>query len=215
MGLLLLKRLFLDWNLNKYKSILFILVQYPINLSFTLTFLKKKEKLPNNNAPTVGYTEQDNVHHALHTMSLTNKNRWLAQYSRPGCLELVGVPRSVSVGGLQKQVLKIFEKVGRLIEGSNMEACNQLNAKNDRVAVKFFLEFFLRKCTLCQKKFEKYGYAELSWRTILHLLSDVYVLTVTCGQNLSVFLTRIELGSTPKMKISKNSLPLARAVNDC
>ena len=107
--------------------------------------------MPNNNASTVGYTEHDNVHHALHTMSLTNKNRWLAQYSGPGCLELVGVPRSVSVGGLQKQVLKIFEKVGRLIEGSNMEACNQLNARNDRVAVKFFPEFFLRN-VLCAKK---------------------------------------------------------------
>ena len=56
----------------------------------------------------------------------------------------------------------------------------------------------------------------VSWKRILHLLSEVYVHTMTlCGQTLCVFITRTELGGTPKMKISKNSLPLARVdVND-
>ena len=47
-----------------------------------------------------------------------------AQYSRRECLELVGVSRSVSDGDLKEKVLKIFKKVGCLIEENNIEACH-------------------------------------------------------------------------------------------
>ena len=40
-----------------------------------------------------------------------------AQYSRRECLELVGVPGSVSDGDLEGNVLKVFEKVGCPVEG--------------------------------------------------------------------------------------------------
>ena len=50
-----------------------------------------------------------------------------AQYSRRECLELVGVPRSVSDGHLEKKVLKIFEKVGCPVEGNNIETCHRIS----------------------------------------------------------------------------------------
>ena len=52
-----------------------------------------------------------------------------AQYSRRECLELVGVPRSVSDGDSEEIVLKIFEKVGCPIEGNNIEACDRIRKK--------------------------------------------------------------------------------------
>ena len=60
-----------------------------------------------------------------------------AQYSRRECLELVGVPRSVSDGDLEEKVLKIFEKVGCPIEGNNIEACHRISKKKERIIVKF------------------------------------------------------------------------------
>ena len=54
-----------------------------------------------------------------------------AQYSRRECLDLVGVPHSVSDGGLEKKVLKRFEKVGCLIKGNNIEACHQIRKKKN------------------------------------------------------------------------------------
>ena len=50
-----------------------------------------------------------------------------AQYSRRECLELVGVPRSVSDGDLEEKVLKISEKVDCPIEGNNIEACHRIS----------------------------------------------------------------------------------------
>ena len=52
-----------------------------------------------------------------------------AQYSRRECLELVSVPRSVSDGDLEENVLKIFEKVGCSIEENNIEACHWTSKK--------------------------------------------------------------------------------------
>ena len=52
-----------------------------------------------------------------------------AQYSRLECSEVVGLPRSVSDGDLEKKVLKIFEKVGCPIKGNNIEACYRISKK--------------------------------------------------------------------------------------
>ena len=53
------------------------------------------------------------------------------QYSRRECLELVGVPRSVSDGDLEEKDLKIFEKVGCLAEGNNIENYHRISKKNE------------------------------------------------------------------------------------
>ena len=60
-----------------------------------------------------------------------------AQFYKRECLELVGVPRSVSDENLEEKVLKIFEKVGCPIEGNNIEACHRISKKNGRIIVKF------------------------------------------------------------------------------
>ena len=60
-----------------------------------------------------------------------------AQFYRRECLELVGVPRSVSDENLEEKVLEIFEKVGCPIEGNNIEACHRISKKNGRIIVKF------------------------------------------------------------------------------
>ena len=52
-----------------------------------------------------------------------------AQYPRRKCLELMGVPRSVSDGNLEEKFLKIFENVGCPIEGNNIEACHRISKK--------------------------------------------------------------------------------------
>ena len=52
-----------------------------------------------------------------------------AQYSRCACLELVGVPGSVSDRDSEEKVLKIFEKVSCPVEGNNIEACHQTSKK--------------------------------------------------------------------------------------
>ena len=59
-----------------------------------------------------------------------------AQYSRRECLELVGVPHSVSDGDFEEKVLKIFDKVGCSIKGNNIEACHRMSKKTGRI-VKF------------------------------------------------------------------------------
>ena len=50
-----------------------------------------------------------------------------SRYSRHEFLDLVGVPRSISDGDLEDKVLKIFEKVGCPIEGSNIEDCHRIS----------------------------------------------------------------------------------------
>ena len=52
-----------------------------------------------------------------------------AQYSRRDCLELMGIPGSVSDGDLVEKVLKIFEKVSCPVEGNNIEACHRVQKK--------------------------------------------------------------------------------------
>ena len=61
-----------------------------------------------------------------------------AQYSRSECLELGGVPCSVSDGEFGGKVLKIFEKADCPIEENNIEDCHEkskiLNSKLNSTA---------------------------------------------------------------------------------
>ena len=118
-----------------------------------------------------------------------------AQYSRRECLELVGVPRSVSDGDLEEKVLKIFEKVGCPIEGNNKDCQNILNAKKE-----------LRKLDMKEIGFPEDNpifvnqslctYYRVLWSKAkrLHSLKRISSFYVSEG--------------TVKIKISENSLPL-------
>ena len=60
-----------------------------------------------------------------------------AQYLRRECLEIVGIPRSVDDISLEEKVIQVFEKVGCKIDSSNIEACDLITKRNDRVIVMF------------------------------------------------------------------------------
>ena len=59
-----------------------------------------------------------------------------AQYSRRECLEIVGIPPSVSHEDLENKVIDIFSKVGCNVANENIEACHRINQKSDRTIVK-------------------------------------------------------------------------------
>ena len=48
------------------------------------------------------------------------------QYSRPECLEITGVPGSVSNDDLEETTIKIFDKLDVAIDPSNIEDCHWL-----------------------------------------------------------------------------------------
>ena len=62
-----------------------------------------------------------------------------AQHSRRDCVGLVGVPRNNSKGDLEEKVLKIFENVGCHIEENNIEPCQCISKKNEKIIVKLSL----------------------------------------------------------------------------
>ena len=60
-----------------------------------------------------------------------------AQYSRRECLEIVGIPSSVSHQDLEQKDLDIFSKVGCTVANENIEACHRINQRSDRAIIKF------------------------------------------------------------------------------
>ena len=60
------------------------------------------------------------------------------QYSRRECLEITGVPDSVSNDHLEETTIKIFDKLDVAIDPSNMEFCHWLKSNGpDKVIIKF------------------------------------------------------------------------------
>ena len=67
----------------------------------------------------------------------TERQCWAnAQYSRRECLEVVGIPTSVSNDSLEANISKVFDKLGVHVEGKDIQACHRLK-DNDRVIIKF------------------------------------------------------------------------------
>ena len=59
----------------------------------------------------------------------------MEQYSRRECIEIVGIPSSITNDLLEEHVLLIFEKVGVVLETMDIVACHRLG-KTNRVIVK-------------------------------------------------------------------------------
>ena len=145
-----------------------------------------------------------------------------AQYSRRECLELVGVPRSVSDGNLEEKVLKIFEKVGCPIEGNNIEACHRISKKNERIIMKFSRRkdgqnVLNAKRELRKLDMKEIGFPEDNPIFVNQSLCTYYRVLWSKAKRHS--LKRIKSfyvsGGTVKIKISENSLPLTIThVND-
>ena len=49
------------------------------------------------------------------------------QYSRRECLEISGIPDSISNNNLEETVLKIFNETGVTVNSRDVEACHRLN----------------------------------------------------------------------------------------
>ena len=68
----------------------------------------------------------------------TERQCWAnAQYSRSECIEVAGIPSSISDHNLENKVLKIFDKLGVPISPNNIEACHRIKKDSDRAIVKF------------------------------------------------------------------------------
>ena len=68
----------------------------------------------------------------------TERQCWAnAQYSRRECIEVAGIPSSVSDDNLENKVLKIFDKLGVPINPNNIEACHRIKKDSERTIVKF------------------------------------------------------------------------------
>ena len=57
------------------------------------------------------------------------------QYSRRECLEIVGIPASVTQQNLESKVLNIFDAIGAPVDDRDVEACHRIG-KNNRTIIK-------------------------------------------------------------------------------
>ena len=68
----------------------------------------------------------------------TERQCWAnAQYLRRECIEVAGIPSTVSDDNLENKVLKIFDKLRVPINPNNIEACHRIKKGSDRTIVKF------------------------------------------------------------------------------
>ena len=78
-------------------------------------------------------------------MNNVERQSWAnAQYSRHECLEVVGIPSSVSIKDLEGKVCTIFNRIGVAVKPDDIEACYRLYS-NIKTIVKF------SKCKVCQQ----------------------------------------------------------------
>ena len=69
---------------------------------------------------------------------LTERQCWAnAQYSRRECIEVSGIPTSVTDNNLEGKVLEVFEKLGVPVKEENVEACHRIKQNSDRTIIKF------------------------------------------------------------------------------
>ena len=97
------------------------------NLSDTITKLSSELSITKN------------VNTLLSSRLVTLERQWWAnaQYSRRGCLDIVGILGNVSGEKLEETVLNIFDKIGCNISPDNIESCHRISKKSDAVIVKF------------------------------------------------------------------------------
>ena len=81
-----------------------------------------------------------NVNNKLHERVIALERQCWGnnQYSRRECLEITGVPDSVSNDDLEETIIKIFDKLNVAIDPSNIEDCHWLkSSRPKKVIIKF------------------------------------------------------------------------------
>ena len=59
---------------------------------------------------------------------------WMEEYSRRECIEIVGIPSSITNDLLEEPVLLIFEKLGVVLETMDIVACHRFGKINRVIA---------------------------------------------------------------------------------
>lgn len=68
----------------------------------------------------------------------TERQCWAnAQYSRRECMEISGIPCSVSDNDLEGKVIEVFGKLGVNVKEDGIEACHRIKKGSDKTIVKF------------------------------------------------------------------------------
>ena len=140
-----------------------------------------------------------------------------AQYSRRECLELVGIPASVSHDTLENTVLNIFDEMGCQIQKENIEACHRISKHNDRTIMKFARrkdcqQVLSVKRDLKKLSLEDIGLPEKAKIFINQSLCPYYrILWSKCKKlhSLDKIHTFYVSNGTFKIKISENGQPIS------
>jgi len=76
-----------------------------------------------------------NVSNLLHNrvISLERKLADQAQYSRRECLEITGIPTSVTNTDLEDRILSIFDKINVEVSAKDVEACHRIGSKGTTI----------------------------------------------------------------------------------
>ena len=107
-----------------------------VNINLLVEMSKLNESFSKLQAE-VSVTKQVNTLVSSRLVSI-ERHCWLnAQYSRWGCLDIVGIPSEVEADALEEKVVAIFEKLRCNIPTEHMKACHRITKKNPTVIVKF------------------------------------------------------------------------------
>ena len=129
-------------NLNKYSKqqlVEMLLEREAVSKSITdlTTEVKKLTGLVTKLEADLSVVKH--VNNALQNqLILTERQCWAnAQYSRRECIEVSGIPTSVSDNDLEGKVLEVFENLGVSVKEDNVEACHRIRKSSDRTIIKF------------------------------------------------------------------------------
>ena len=148
---------------------------------------------------------------------LTNMERqcWVnAQYSRRGCLDVIGIPSEVDAHVLEQKVLNIFGKPGCDIASERIETCQRISKKMSAVIVKFKERKDFQQVWIIMRELQKIQMEDVnllghSKFFINRSLCPYYRVLWSKSERLcrKIFSFYIS-GDTIKIKVNENNFPL-------
>ena len=148
---------------------------------------------------------------------LTNMERqcWVnAQYSRRGCLDVIGIPSEVDAHVLEQKVLNIFGKPGCDIASERIETCHRISKKMSAVIVKFKERKGFQQVWIIMRELQKIQMEDVnllghSKFFINRSLCPYYRVLWSKSERLcrKIFSFYIS-GDTIKIKVNENNFPL-------
>ena len=146
----------------------------------------------------------------------TERQCWAnAQYSRRECIEVAGIPSSVSDDNLENKVLKIFDKLGVPINPNNIEACHRIKKDSDRTIVKFNKRKDCQQVMRVKKDLKNMTFTDID----LPVGTTLYLNESLCSyyrwlwsnckklRNVNIMHSFFTVNRTVKVKVSKGDKP--------